>query len=96
MEPNPARKPRHPRLVPKTPPGKCPPEDASHYVEQLGVEKLPPALRVIQVAELLSVSHQTVYRLIACGELAAVRLTPHGTRVLRESLADYLRRNIRE
>ncbi|MBI5153934.1 helix-turn-helix domain-containing protein [Candidatus Poribacteria bacterium] len=52
---------------------------------------MPPLLFVPDVARLLGISRQTAYSMIACGELAAVRVGKSGLRVFRDSLAEYLR-----
>ena len=66
-----------------------PPRDV---LAAVGLGTAPALLRVADVARALGVSRQTVYRLVAEGELHAVRLGPKGTRVLRESVAALLER----
>lgn len=66
--------------------------DPHEYVGALGLGKLPEMVAPAEVARLLNVSRQTVYVLVATGELAAIQVNRHAMRVFRRSLEDYLKR----
>jgi excisionase family DNA binding protein len=69
---------------------KSPVYSASDYLPKLKLKDMPELLSVAQVCELLGISRQLVHRLIARGELAAIKVGPRTVRVFRSSLADYL------
>lgn len=69
------------------------PESAS-YLDRLNLDKHPELIAPAAVAELLGVCRQTVYHLVATGELQAIQINRRAMRVFRESLRDYLRRKL--
>lgn len=53
----------------------------------------PLLYRISSVMELLQVSHATVYRLVANGELKLVKLSSRASRITSESVAKLLAKN---
>jgi excisionase family DNA binding protein len=51
--------------------------------------------RVAHVARHLDITKKRVYALIQDGDLEALRLSPRGTRVLRRSVDEYVRKRLR-
>lgn len=70
--------------------------ETGDYLDALSLEDHPPLLRASTVSELLNVSPQTIYALIRCGELTAVRIGCGNLRIFRESVRDFLRRKMAE
>lgn len=64
------------------------------YVERMNLEHLPEMIPVAQIAKLTSLSRSTIYMLVATGELSGMRLGPGALRVFRQSLIDFIHRNI--
>jgi excisionase family DNA binding protein len=54
------------------------------------LEQYPDLLTVQEVADILRVDRSYVYRIIRQGRLAAVRPTPHKTRIIKSDLYDFL------
>lgn len=52
-------------------------------------EQLPPVLRVKDLPQILSISHNTAYALIRSGEIRSIRIG-RTYRIPREALAEYL------
>lgn len=79
---------------PSSPPSDVPlAEDYLAEVERQ-LDRLPRLAPATDIAAILGVARQSVYHLVHTGELAAVRLNRSGIRVFRESVRDYLRRNL--
>ena len=79
--------PRHPASNPQGPrPG------GAEYAESLDLAGAAPLMPATEVARILGVSRQTVYRLIEEGEIVALRLGSAGLRVYRDSVRDFARR----
>lgn len=78
---------------PSTPEQYAAPEDYLAEIERQ-LNRLPGLLPATEVAALLGICRQSVYLLVQTGELAAVRLSRNGLRIFRESVRDYLRRNL--
>jgi len=55
-------------------------------------KELPLLYKISSVMDLLQVSHATVYRLIACGELKLVKLSSRASRITSESVTNLLGR----
>jgi len=59
------------------------------------VARLPEMVPVTDAAVVLGVCRQTVYNLLASGELAGIRTTKHGgIRLFRDSIIDYIKRRL--
>jgi excisionase family DNA binding protein len=67
---------------------------SQEYLDALALDALPEMLSAHDVMGRLGISRQLFHRLIAAGELSAVRVGPHTVRVFRASLIDYLKRNL--
>ncbi len=69
---------------------------AEDHLRAMALDTLPELLSAHEVMKRLGISRQLFHRLIARGELNAVRVGPHTVRVFRASLVDYLKRNLIE
>lgn len=56
------------------------------------IKKYPPVLCVKQVAEILSISHNTAYALIRTGQIYSVRIG-RSYRIPLDAVIDFLRKN---
>jgi excisionase family DNA binding protein len=56
----------------------------------LAAKEVPLLYKISSVMELLQVSHATVYRLVANGELKLVKLSSRASRITSESVAKLL------
>lgn len=68
--------------------------EPSEFLHRLDLARQPELIRAADAARLLGVSRQTVYKLVACGEVAALRVGRNGLRLFRNSLAEYLERQL--
>lgn len=68
--------------------------EPTDHLRRLNLGKQPELIRAADAARLLGVCRQTVYNLVACGEVAAVRVSRSGLRIFRSSLAEYLERQL--
>ena len=81
-----------PTLEAETSPRRAPEEYLAPVEARLG--SYPELVPTRDVCEFLGVTRQTVHNLLQTGELSGVRVSDGATRVFRESLRDYLRRNL--
>ncbi len=68
--------------------------EPAEYLKALRLDKEPELLRASLVAEKLGICRQSVYHLVACGELSAIRLGPSGLRIFKQSVIEYLKRQM--
>ena len=61
-------------------------------VEQKLLNNYPPVLCVKQVAEILSISHNTAYALVRSGQIHSIRVG-RSYRIPLEAVIDYLRKH---
>ena len=67
---------------------------AEDYFDKIDWADLPDLAPVNVVAERLGVSRQVLYRLVETGEIHGVRVGPGNIRLFRQSVLDYLRRQL--
>jgi predicted DNA-binding transcriptional regulator AlpA len=60
--------------------------------ETFATAEMPLLYKVSSVMALLQVSHATVYRLVASGELTLVKLSPRASRITSESVRTLMRK----
>jgi predicted DNA-binding transcriptional regulator AlpA len=71
--------------------GKMNPVDNNRQ-QAVTVKETPLLYKISSVMDLLQVSHATVYRLVASGELRLVKLSTRASRITSESVTDLLGR----
>ncbi|MEQ8822670.1 MAG: helix-turn-helix domain-containing protein [Sumerlaeia bacterium] len=64
------------------------------HFSQLDLSDLPVLVPVAVAAQRLGTSRHAIYQLLSEGEISAVRISPRTTRIFRDSLLDYLRRQL--
>jgi len=74
-------------------PARRPQNKATRYGSTATPEMREPCrrlYRITTVMEQLDISRATVYRLIACGKLSLVKIGPHGSRIVGESIDSFI------
>ncbi|KLU22020.1 hypothetical protein EOS_32895, partial [Caballeronia mineralivorans PML1(12)] len=74
-------------------PAKRPQKNAARYGSAAAADTRVPCRRLYRidaVMEQLDISRATLYRLVKCGKLSLVKIGPHGSRIVGESINDFI------